>query len=96
MINPRPPAAALTWAAAIAGPHASARTVRRLAGGTHAATHLLETADPAGEMVLRRYPPGDRAAAREARVLTSTGWTAGHRGSWTPTPTRNASANRRP
>lgn len=71
VIKSQPPAAALTWAAEIAGPNASVRTVQRLVGGTHAATHLLETVDPAGEMVLRRFPPGDRAAAREARVLAA-------------------------
>ncbi|WP_034093234.1 phosphotransferase family protein [Streptacidiphilus albus] len=71
MIKSQPPSAALTWAAEIAGAEASARTVRRLVGGTHAATHLLETVDPVVEMVLRRFPPGDRAAAREARVLAA-------------------------
>jgi aminoglycoside phosphotransferase (APT) family kinase protein len=70
--EPQPPsAAALAWAAGVAGPGASARTVRRLAGGTHAATHLLQTARPAREMVLRRFPPGDNAAAREASVLAA-------------------------
>jgi Predicted aminoglycoside phosphotransferase len=71
VIKSQPPAAALTWAAEIAGPNATVRAVERLVGGTHAATHLLETVDPAGEMVLRRFPPGDRAAAREARVLAA-------------------------
>jgi aminoglycoside phosphotransferase (APT) family kinase protein len=45
--------------------------VRRLAGGTHAATHLLRTVRPAREMVLRRFPPGDDAVAREAGVLAA-------------------------
>ncbi|MER5889754.1 phosphotransferase, partial [Streptomyces sp. NPDC001941] len=71
MITSQPPAAALTWATEIVGPHASVRAVQRLVGGTHAATHLLETVDPARELVLRRFPPGDRAAAREARVLAA-------------------------
>ncbi|WP_329364436.1 aminoglycoside phosphotransferase family protein [Streptomyces sp. NBC_00669] len=71
VIDSQPPAAALTWAAEVAGPEASARTVRRLLGGTHAATHLLETVDPAHEMILHRYPPGDRAAARAAVVLAA-------------------------
>jgi hypothetical protein len=69
VIESPPPAEALAWAAQAVGPAASARTVRRLAGGTHAATHLLRTERPAGELVLRRFPPGDEAAAREARVL---------------------------
>jgi len=79
MADDQPPAAALTWAASVAGPHASARVVRRLVGGTHASTHLLATTTPDGEMVLRRYQPGDGAAGREARVLTVLdgldGWT---------------------
>ncbi|MFI0940618.1 phosphotransferase family protein [Streptomyces sp. NPDC021020] len=64
-----PPPAALAWAAETAGSAAPARVVRRLAGGTHAATHLLRTGRPDVEMVLRRFPPGDRAARYEARVL---------------------------
>ncbi|MEV6600537.1 phosphotransferase [Actinoplanes sp. NPDC051346] len=43
--------------------------VERLAGGTHAVTHLLETEQPASQLVLRRYPPGDTAAGREAEIL---------------------------
>ncbi|WUI03791.1 phosphotransferase [Spirillospora sp. NBC_00431] len=44
------------------------RVVRRLAGGTHAATHLLESSDAGKQIVLRRFPHGDTAAANEARV----------------------------
>lgn len=65
MIDSSPPAEALAWAAEVSG--ASARVVRRLAGGTHAATHLIST--PHQDLVLRRYPPGDDAAGREAAVL---------------------------
>jgi aminoglycoside phosphotransferase (APT) family kinase protein len=61
----RPPAEALAWAAETTG--GPVRAVRRLAGGTHAATHLLET--PRGQAVLRRFPPGDTAALNEAHVL---------------------------
>lgn len=71
MIESQPPAAALDWAAEVTGPAACARTVRRLAGGTHAATHLLRTTQPPREMVLRRFPPGDNAAAQEASVLAA-------------------------
>lgn len=71
MTESLPPPAALAWAAETAGPEASAHTVRRLAGGTHAATHLLRTERPAGELVLRRFPPGDDAPENEARVLTA-------------------------
>ncbi|GLY23395.1 aminoglycoside phosphotransferase family protein [Micromonospora sp. NBRC 101691] len=71
MIEPQPPPSAVAWAADVAGPGASAYTVRRLTGGAHAATHLLRTEHPAREMVLRRFPPGDDAAAREAGVLAA-------------------------
>ncbi|HEY1570983.1 MAG TPA: aminoglycoside phosphotransferase family protein [Pseudonocardiaceae bacterium] len=64
------PAAALAWAARAVGPRATIESVRPLAGGTHAATHLLRTANPACELVLRRFPPGDDAAGLEAAVLT--------------------------
>jgi aminoglycoside phosphotransferase (APT) family kinase protein len=45
--------------------------VRRLAGGTHAATHLLRIEPPTRDLVLRRFPLGDKTAAREAQVLTA-------------------------
>jgi aminoglycoside phosphotransferase (APT) family kinase protein len=64
-----PPAAAVSWAASVVGPQARARVVRRLAGGQHAVTHLIRTERPARELVLRRFPPGDDAAAREAAAL---------------------------
>ncbi|MBA0053786.1 aminoglycoside phosphotransferase family protein [Streptomyces sp. AJS327] len=77
--DPEPPPsepspAALDWAferLAKASPASGAtvRTVRRLDGGSHASTHLLETDDPEQSAVLRRFGPGDDAAAREARVL---------------------------
>ncbi|MEV6848976.1 aminoglycoside phosphotransferase family protein [Actinoplanes sp. NPDC051411] len=56
---------ALSWAAEIA--RQPVRVVRPLLGGTHAVTVLLDA--DGQEMVLRRYPPGDDAPAREARVL---------------------------
>ncbi|SNY47147.1 phosphotransferase family protein [Paractinoplanes atraurantiacus] len=68
-VDPSP--ATLRWAAETAGSDVPARLVRQLAGGTHAVTHLVETARPARQMVLRRYPPGDTAAAREAAILTA-------------------------
>ncbi|WP_433366551.1 phosphotransferase family protein [Actinoplanes sp. CA-142083] len=43
----------------------------KLAGGTHAITHLIRTTDPVRELVLRRFPPGDDAASREAIVLAA-------------------------
>ena len=56
----------LTWAAEISG--GPVRAVGNLAGGTHAATDLLET--PRRQAVLRRFPPGDTTSAvNEAHVL---------------------------
>ncbi len=63
------PEQALAWVAAMtSGPVLG---VRRLAGGTHAATHLVRTRGTPPEAVLRRYPAGDPAPAREAAVLTA-------------------------
>jgi aminoglycoside phosphotransferase (APT) family kinase protein len=56
----------LAWVAEATG--APVRLVRRLAGGTHASTHLLRAGER--EVVLRRFPPGDGAAANESRALT--------------------------
>lgn len=66
-----PDRATLVWAAARIGPTATAHLAERLSGGAHASTHLLHTAGPDDEVVLRRYPPGDDAAAREVQVLTA-------------------------
>lgn len=40
-----------------------------LDGGQHAATWRVDTAGPARTVVVRQFPPGDPAAAHEARVL---------------------------
>lgn len=69
--SPDPSAAALAWVAELLGPGAAVRAVRPLTGGTHASTHLLKTAGPEQQVVLRRFPPGDDAAAREEKVLTA-------------------------
>jgi aminoglycoside phosphotransferase (APT) family kinase protein len=66
-----PPPAAIDRAAALAGPGATVRGTRALAGGTHARTYLIQTADPEREFVVRQFPAGDDAATREARVLAS-------------------------
>jgi aminoglycoside phosphotransferase (APT) family kinase protein len=63
------PAGALEQAARLAGPGATVRGVRALAGGTGARTSLIQTANPQLEVVLREFPPGDDAAGREARAL---------------------------
>jgi aminoglycoside phosphotransferase (APT) family kinase protein len=65
------PATALAWAARAVGPSATIEQVLPLAGGTHAATHLIRTANPACEAVLRRFPTGDAAAGNEAAALTA-------------------------
>ncbi|MWA02622.1 phosphotransferase [Actinomadura sp. LD22] len=68
MVN-APDDGVLAWAGSAVGAERAARVVRRLAGGSHADTHLLETG--AGRAVLRRFPVGDGAAANEARTLTA-------------------------
>lgn len=60
----------LAWAAEALGEERPATVVRRLAGGTHAGTYVLETTS-ARRVVLRVLPPGDDAAANEVRVLTA-------------------------
>ena len=67
---PRSPAA-VEQAARLAGPDATVRAVRALAGGTHARTWLVQTADPELEVVIREFPPGDESAGHEARVLAT-------------------------
>jgi aminoglycoside phosphotransferase (APT) family kinase protein len=64
-----PDGGVLAWAGTAVGAEQPARVVRRLAGGSHADTHLLETG--AGRAVLRQFPVGDDAAANEARTLTA-------------------------
>src|SRR5690349_20399386 len=76
-----PPASTLAWVAEAAGAR-GAHVVRRLYGGTHAVTHLIETTGPARHLVLRRFPPGDAAAAREAAALTALDGLGG----WAPRP----------
>jgi aminoglycoside phosphotransferase (APT) family kinase protein len=53
------------------------RGIRALAGGTHASTYLIRTADPELEFVLREFPPGDDAACNESRVLSALGGLGG-------------------
>ncbi|GAA2741805.1 phosphotransferase family protein [Kitasatospora cinereorecta] len=69
MIKTEPSRAALEWAAEAAGVPGSGWAVSRLLGGAHAATHLLRAERGGAELVLRRFPAGDGAAAYEARVL---------------------------
>ena len=60
---------AVEQAVRLAGPNATVAAFQALAGGTHARTTLIRTANPELEVVLREYPPGDDTVAREARVL---------------------------
>jgi aminoglycoside phosphotransferase (APT) family kinase protein len=62
-------AAAIDRAAALAGPNASVEGTLALAGGTHARTYLIQTANPEREFILREFPAGDRAVSDEMRVL---------------------------
>jgi aminoglycoside phosphotransferase (APT) family kinase protein len=62
-------AAAVEQAVRLAGPNATVEAFRSLAGGTHARTTLIRTANPELEVVLREYLPGDDAVRREVRVL---------------------------
>lgn len=67
---PRSPAA-IARAAALAGPNATVRGMLALAGGTHADTYLIQTADPEQEFILRQFPPGDHAVGNETRALAA-------------------------
>lgn len=64
-----PSAAAVERARAIAGANATVRRTLVLAGGTHARTWLIQTANPERDFVLREFPPGDPAVADEMLVL---------------------------
>jgi aminoglycoside phosphotransferase (APT) family kinase protein len=64
-------AAAIDRATALAGPAATVKGILALAGGTHARTYLIRTADPEREFILREYAAGEDAVRREIRVLTA-------------------------
>lgn len=53
------------------------REIRALAGGAHARTYLIRTANPEHEFILREFPPGDDAAGNESRVLSALGGLGG-------------------
>ena len=53
----------------LAGSSATIESVVRLEGGQHAATWKVDTASPALTVVVRQFPAGDSAGAREQRVL---------------------------
>jgi len=67
--EPSPSAGALEQVLRLAGSSATIDSVSRLEGGQHAATWRVDTASPALSVVVRQFPVGDSAGAREARVL---------------------------
>jgi aminoglycoside phosphotransferase (APT) family kinase protein len=71
MPDPPLPPAAVRRAAELAGRGATVREIHALAGGTHARTCLIRTANPEREFILREFPSGDDAARNESRVLTA-------------------------
>jgi len=72
-----PSSAAVERAVGLAGPDATVLGIHALAGGTHARTYLIRTADPEREFILREFPPGDDAACDESRVLSALGGLGG-------------------
>ena len=70
-IGEAPSAAAIERARVIAGAGATVRRKVVLAGGTHARTCLIQTANPERDFVLREFPPDDPAVADEMLVLAA-------------------------
>jgi aminoglycoside phosphotransferase (APT) family kinase protein len=64
-----PSAGALDEARRLAGPSAAIQSVTRLEGGQHAHTWRVDTEGPELTVVVRQFPAGDPAAAREQQVL---------------------------
>jgi aminoglycoside phosphotransferase (APT) family kinase protein len=64
-----PSARSLEEVQRLAGPLAVIHSVARLEGGQHADTWRVDTRNPDCSVVVRQFPPGDPAAAREQRVL---------------------------
>ncbi len=66
-----PSAGALDAVRRLAGPAAAIANVAPLAGGQHAATWRVDTANPATRVVVRQFPSADPAAGAEQRVLSA-------------------------
>jgi aminoglycoside phosphotransferase (APT) family kinase protein len=66
-LSPSP--AALEEVRRLAGASAAIKSVTRLEGGQHADTWRVDTESPAVTVVVRQFPPGDSAGARERQVL---------------------------
>jgi aminoglycoside phosphotransferase (APT) family kinase protein len=71
MVHPgaSPSAGALEEVRRLAGSSATIDSVVRLEGGQHAGTWRVDTASPALTVVVRQFPAGDPAGAREGRIL---------------------------
>jgi aminoglycoside phosphotransferase (APT) family kinase protein len=72
-----PSSEALEEVRRLAGPSAVVTGVVRLEGGQHADTWRVDTESPATRVVVRRFPQGDPAPLREARVLRALGGLGG-------------------
>jgi aminoglycoside phosphotransferase (APT) family kinase protein len=68
-----PTAGALEEVRRLAGSSAAIQSVMRLEGGQHADTWRVDTASPELTVVVRQFPAGDSAGAREQQVLHSLG-----------------------
>ena len=75
--EPSPSAGALEEVRRLAGSSARIDSAVRLEGGQHAATWRVDTASPALTVVVRQFPVGDSAGAREGRVLRALDGLAG-------------------
>jgi aminoglycoside phosphotransferase (APT) family kinase protein len=71
MVHPElaPTAGALEEVRRLAGSSAAIQSVMRLEGGQHADTWRVDTAGPELTVVVRQFPAGDSAGARERQVL---------------------------
>ena len=71
MVHPElsPSAGALEEVRRLAGASAAIQSVTRLEGGQHADTWRVDTARPALTVIVRQFPAGDPAGAREQQVL---------------------------
>ena len=65
----RPSAGALEEVRRLGGSSAAIQSVVRLEGGQHADTWRVDTATPERTVVVRQFPPGDSAGAREQKAL---------------------------
>jgi len=72
-----PSAAALEEVRRLAGSSAGIQSVTRLEGGQHAYTWRVDAGSPELTVVVRQFPAGDSAGAREQQVLQALGGLGG-------------------